>query len=108
VRLGKRARRKQLPIRQQESQQWLHSLEAVSTARDGCPTTRLVRVGDREADLYEVLAAERPEGVERLIRAAWDRRVGGPQRFVWATVEAQPVGSERGGARAAAHAAARS
>jgi Transposase DNA-binding/Transposase Tn5 dimerisation domain len=92
--IGKRARRKQLPISQKESQKWLHSLEAVGTARDCCPTTRLVSVGDREADIYDVLAAERPEGVELLIRAAWDRRVSGPQRYVWATVEAQPVGSE--------------
>ena len=49
--VGQRARRKQLPISQKESQQWLHSLDAVFTARDCCPTTRLVRGGDREADV---------------------------------------------------------
>ena len=49
--VGKRVRRTHLPISQQESQQWLHSLDAVYTARDCCPTTRLVRVGDREADV---------------------------------------------------------
>jgi hypothetical protein len=48
---GKRARRKQLPISQKERQQWLHRLDAVCTARDCWPTTRLVRVGDREADV---------------------------------------------------------
>src|SRR5207302_1850777 len=52
--IGKRARRKQLPISQKESQKWLHSLDAVYTARDCCPTTHLISVGDREA---EVLAA---------------------------------------------------
>jgi hypothetical protein len=26
-----------------------------------------------------------------LIRAAWDRGVSAPQRYVWATVDAQPV-----------------
>ena len=91
---GKRARRKQLPISQKESQKWLHSLEAVLTARDCCPTTRLVSVGDREADVYDVLAAQRPDGVDLLIRAAWERCGSGPQRSVWATVEAQPVVSE--------------
>jgi len=89
--VGKRARRKQLPISQKESQQWLHSLDAVCTARDCCPTTRLVSVGDREADVYDVLAAARPAGVDLLLRAAWDRCVSGPERYIWATVEAQPV-----------------
>jgi transposase-like protein len=92
--VGKRARRKQLPISQKESQKWLHSLEAVFTARDCCANTRFVSVGDREADVYDVLAAERPVGVEMLSRAAWDRCVDGPQRYVWATVAAQPLVSE--------------
>ena len=89
--VGKRARRKQLPISQKESQKWLRSLEAVCNAHAGCPQTRFVSVGDREADVYDVLAAERLAGVELLIRAAWDRCVSAPQRYVWATVEAQPV-----------------
>src|SRR5260370_33357377 len=51
--VGKRVRRKHLPISQKESQQWLHSLDAVYTPRDCCPTTRLVSVGDREAAEYD-------------------------------------------------------
>ena len=70
--VGKRARRKHLPISQKESQKWLHSLDAVYTARDCCPTTRLVSVGDREADVYDVLAARTPGGR----RSADSRRVG--------------------------------
>jgi hypothetical protein len=89
--VGKRKRRKQLPIRQKESQKWLTSLEAVFNARDWCAPTRFVSVGDREADVFDLLAAERPEGVELLVRAAWDRCVDVPERSVWATVEAQPV-----------------
>jgi hypothetical protein len=92
--VGKSARRKQLPISQKESQKWLHSLDAVFTARDCCPHTHVVSVGDREADVYDVLAAERPPGVDLLIRAAWDRCVSAPQRYVWAAVEAQPVVTE--------------
>jgi Transposase DNA-binding len=89
--VGKRTRRKQLPIRQKEGQQWLTSLAAVGRAHDGCPKTRFVSVGDREADVYDLLAAERPEGVELVIRASWDHAVRAPERYVWATVEAQPV-----------------
>src|SRR5712692_8766952 len=89
--IGKRARRKQLPISQKESQKWLHSLDAVYTARDCCPTTHMISVGDREADVYDVLAAPRPVGVDLLIRASWNRCVNAPQRYVWDTVEAQPM-----------------
>jgi Transposase DNA-binding/Transposase Tn5 dimerisation domain len=89
--VGKRGRRKQLPIAQKESQKWRTSLEAVVRAHAECPQTRFVSVGDREAEVDDLLAAPRPEGVELLLRAAWDRCVQGPERSVWATVEAQPV-----------------
>src|SRR6266571_4144018 len=89
--VGQRARRKQVPISQKESQKWLASLEAVFSARAECLTTRFVSVGDREADGYDMLAAARPEGVELFLRASWDRCVRAPERSVWATVEAQPV-----------------
>ena len=78
--IGQRARRQPRPISQKESQQWLASLDAVFSARDACPQTRLVSVGDREAEVYDLLAAERPEGVELLIRASWDRCVSAPER----------------------------
>ena len=73
--VGKRTRRKQLPISQKESQKWLTSLEAVCQAQAQCPATRFVSVGDREADVYNLLATARPEGVELVIRASWDRCV---------------------------------
>lgn len=92
--VGKRARRKQLPIGQKESQKWLTSLDAVFRARAECPQTRFVSVGDREADVFDLLVAARPERVELLIRAAWDRCVTAPERYVWATVAAQPVVEE--------------
>jgi hypothetical protein len=88
--MGKRARRKQLPISQTASQKWLHRLDAVYTAHDCCPTPHLVGVGDRAADVYEVLAASRPAGVDLLIRASWNRCVNAPPRYGWATVEAHP------------------
>ena len=54
----------------------------------------MVSVGDREADVYDVLAAPRPAGVDLLIRASWNRCVKAPQRYVWDTVEAQPVAAQ--------------
>ena len=88
---GKRTRRQQLPISQKESQQWLLSLAAGCGARDGCPQSRFGSLGDREAEVYDLLAAARPAGVELLSRAAWDRCGQAPERHVWATVEAPPV-----------------
>jgi hypothetical protein len=89
--VGQRTRRTPRPISQKESQQWLTSLAAVCGAQNGGPQPRFVSLGDREADVYDLLAAVRPEGVEWLIRAAWDRCVQAPERHVWATVEAPPV-----------------
>ena len=86
--MGTRARRKPLPISQKESQQWLASLDAGFSARDACPQTCFVRIGDREADVHDLRAATRPAGVELVIRASWDRCVRAPQRYVWATVAA--------------------
>ena len=55
-------------------------------ASEWSSTTEIISVGDREADVYDLFVAERPVGVELLIRAAWNRRV----------VEApQPGGHER-------------
>lgn len=55
--VGKRATRKQRPIAEKESQQWLTSVEAVLAARVECPQTRFVSVGDREADVYDLPGA---------------------------------------------------
>jgi hypothetical protein len=89
--IGKRKRRKQLPMDQTESQQWLTSLAAVRSAPAWCPEPRWVSMGDREADVYDLLVAARPAGVDLRVRAAWNRCVEAPERSVWATGEAQPL-----------------
>jgi hypothetical protein len=52
---------------------------------------RTLERGDREADVYDLFVAERAEGVDLLVRAAWDRRVVHDERYLWATVLAQPI-----------------
>lgn len=93
--VGQRVTRKQRPIAEKESDKWLESLQAVSEARQACPQTQWVSVGDREAAVYDRFVAERAAGVELLIRAAWDRRVEHPEPYVWATVSAWPVAATR-------------
>ena len=81
--VGQRTRRQPWPMSQQERQQWLSSLAAVCSARGGGAHTRVVSVGDREAEVCDLRAAEPPAGVELLVRAAWDRCVDVPEPSVW-------------------------
>jgi len=89
--LGSKYRRKSRPIDQKESIKWLEGLAHLSALRSRCPRTRLVGVGDRESDVYELFAAERAAGVDWLVRAAWNRRTRHPQGYLWETVLAAPV-----------------
>jgi hypothetical protein len=88
---GTRATRKQRPITAKESMKWLRSLQAVNEARHECPDTHFISIGDREADVSDLVIAERSAGGDLLVRAAWDRRVEHPEQYLWATVLAQPV-----------------
>lgn len=88
---GKRHQRRQRATAEKESQKWLTSLAAVSALRAQCPHTHLVSVGDSEADVYDLLVAPRPAGVDLLIRASQPRRVSEPEGEVWAAVASQPV-----------------
>jgi hypothetical protein len=82
-----RATRRTRAVDTKESAKWLHSLEAVRAARLACLTTTFVSVGDREADVYDLLVAPRPAGVELLVRAAQDRCVTDPEaRRLWAAL----------------------
>jgi hypothetical protein len=92
--MGQRARRKPWPRSQKARPQGLHRLDAVSTARAGCPTTPLLSVGAREAAGADVRAAPRPGGVALLRRASWHRCVHAPPREVWDPVAAQAVGAQ--------------
>ena len=89
--VGKRATRRDRPITEKESRKWLESLAATVSAQAACPGTRVVSVGDREGDVYDLFLAERPAQTDLLIRACWNRRVEDPHRQLWATLEAAPV-----------------
>lgn len=91
---GKRHRRYELPIEAKESHKWLTSFQRVAEAQRRCPQTLLVSVGDREADIYELLAlaVRDPAGPRLLVRAERDRLVTEGHAHVWDRVAAQPVG----------------
>jgi hypothetical protein len=78
---GKRVRRKRLPIEQKESQKWLRSFRKVAEIQKACPNTKLISIGDRESDVYELFleASRDPNGPGLLVRMnqATRRKVGG-------------------------------
>lgn len=82
---------KQREIDEKESQKWLTSLNSVIAASQANPQTHFVSIGDREADVYDLFLMERGEKVDILVRAIRDRRVEQPERYLWATLAAEPV-----------------
>src|SRR6266545_8188567 len=73
---------------------WVRGLMAINAARDACPTTQFVLVADAEADIYDLLVAERRAGVDLLIRAGQDRRLDHPEAArLW---DALPLGARAG------------
>ena len=67
---GKRERRKSLPIEQKESRKWLRSFRKVAEIQKLCPATKLISIGDRESDVYELFleATQDPNGPGLLVR----------------------------------------
>jgi len=67
------------------------SVEALTIARKVSPQTCFISIGDREADVFELLAMKRPVGVELLIQASWNRVVDSPHRYRWETLQSTHV-----------------
>ena len=78
---GKRVRRKRLPVEQKESRKWLRSFRKVAEVQKACPDTKLISMGDRESDVYELFleASRDPAGPGLLVRMnrSTQRKVGG-------------------------------
>jgi hypothetical protein len=94
---GKKHLRKQLPIEEKESYKWLRSYKAVVQTQKRCPKIRLVSVGDREADIYELfeLALSDPANPWLLVRAEHDRALADGQGHMWDYVSAQPLSGKQ-------------
>lgn len=87
--VGQRHQRRQRTTEEKESQRWLTALaasQAVIPAETG-----LITVADREADSYDLLAQPRRPGSDLLIRATHNRKVTGPDGYLWDRVCQQPI-----------------
>jgi Transposase DNA-binding/Transposase Tn5 dimerisation domain len=89
---GKSKQRRKRPFEEKESAKWVRTLQASVT-----PLPRSVRsitIADREADIFELFASERPKKADLLIRACRDRRVKSESGHLWETVMAGTVKGE--------------
>jgi len=92
--LGKKPDHHTRSIGDKESRKWLISLDATAGAQAGLPKTRLVSVGDREADMYDLFAHAQALAQDVLVRGSWNRRVDHPQGHLWARLDVQPIAGE--------------
>ena len=67
---------KKAPIEEKESFKWIKSYRSVSKIQKECKRTRLVSVGDREADIYELFAEKSKDksSADILVRSERSRR----------------------------------
>lgn len=77
-------------IAAKESQKWLASLEATAQFQRELPQVRLVSVADREADVFDFFAKAQELDLHLLVRAARNRRVPQPEKYLWDHLEAVP------------------
>jgi hypothetical protein len=89
--VGKKARRKSEPIENKESYKWIVGLNRVIEMGTQHPNTHFVNIADRESDVYDLFIVDRPENVDLLIRASWNRRVAHEEKYLFNHVEVQPV-----------------
>ena len=88
---GKRHQRKQKPITEKESQKWLHSLRKTAQLQEELPQVQMVNVADREADIYDYFQLAHKLEVDVLVRAAWNRRIDQPEKYLWDHMAHLPV-----------------
>lgn len=93
VSAGKKASRRERAIEDKESYKWLSSLETTAAATADL-ATRVVSVGDSEADIYDLFHRSTSLGQELLVRACQDRCVDETAKRLWSHLERQAVGAK--------------
>ena len=66
---GKRIKCHDKPIAAKESFKWLRALTPIGAAAAQCPSTRIITLADREADIFEYLLGARTQGLDVVVRA---------------------------------------
>lgn len=91
---GKATERRARPFDDKESSKWWKTIENAEHAVN-CPG-KLVHIGDREIDVFEVFARCLASGYRGLFRAAQDRALlDAPHKLLWAQAESWKVVGSR-------------
>ncbi len=84
TKLGKRNKRKSIPIEEKESYRWLKSQQATEVLARDLPDKHFICVGDRENDIYEAFVENlsTPSNMDILIRCSYNRRLSSEESHV--------------------------
>jgi hypothetical protein len=80
---------KQRSIEDKESGKWLHGMRAAAAQLP--EGSKPLFIFDREGDIHEVFAEAKNLSVDVVVRAAWNRRVKEPERYLLEAVRAAPL-----------------
>ncbi len=89
----KTKKRASRPIEEKESMRWLRGYDALASAHDQVPNAKLICIGDRESDIYEMFAHARPHQAEWLVRATHDRALVDGEKMRAAIAKSTCLGS---------------
>jgi hypothetical protein len=96
---GTAKERAKRPTAEKESQKWLNGYAAADLAATRLETTEVVVVGDREADMFELLEVAVRGRAKLLVRALHGRKIltqeGKVEGILWDRVLAKPVDALR-------------
>ena len=85
----KQKKNRNRPIEEKESFKWLKSFRRVAEVQNACPSTMMVSVGDREADLYDLFfEADKSQDMPKLlVRATQNRRSIDQEGSIWTNLK---------------------
>lgn len=94
ARAGRGTKSQRRSIREKESGRWIEGMQRSEALLS--PLTHVITIADREADIYELLACERRQNSDYLIRIYHDRQVkeslDGEERLLRQVLRSQEIG----------------
>lgn len=80
---GKSEQRKKRTIEEKESNKWLESLKRTAEIQPECVKTKIISVGDREADIYDLFLRSQTLKQDVLVRGTWNRAVDHEEKYLF-------------------------
>lgn len=81
--------REKRPIEEKESHRWLTTVQSIEKSIPA--GKKVIVIGDREADMYELFAMKRAPHIDLLVRAKTNRYLWGTNKRLFEKVHATPV-----------------